>query len=100
MLYIPFWKKILTVGICLLGLLFASPNFFTREQLESFPSWYPKSQITLGLDLQGGAHLLLEVDFDAVQKEQMASLADMVRTTLRKERIGYTGLAAKRTLSL
>lgn len=96
MLYIPFWKKLLTVGICLLGLLFASPNFFTREQLEGFPSWYPKSQITLGLDLQGGAHLLLEVDFDAVQKEQMASLADMVRTTLRKERIGYTGLAAKK----
>ncbi|MBX9785797.1 MAG: protein translocase subunit SecD [Alphaproteobacteria bacterium] len=96
MLYIPLWKKILTIGICLLGLLFASPNFFTREQLENFPSWYPKSQITLGLDLQGGAHLLLEVDFDAVQKEQMASLADMVRTTLRKDRIGYTGLAAKK----
>ncbi|MBX9621888.1 MAG: protein translocase subunit SecD [Alphaproteobacteria bacterium] len=96
MLYIPLWKKILTIGICLLGLLFASPNFFTREQLENFPSWYPKSQITLGLDLQGGAHLLLEVDFDAVQKEQMASLADMARTTLRKERIGYTGLAAKK----
>ncbi|MBL8676800.1 MAG: protein translocase subunit SecD [Alphaproteobacteria bacterium] len=96
MLYIPLWKKILTVGICLLGILFASPNFFTREQLESFPSWYPKSQITLGLDLQGGAHLLLEVDFDAVQKEQMASLADMVRTIVRKERIGYTGLSAKK----
>ncbi|MBY0272972.1 MAG: protein translocase subunit SecD [Alphaproteobacteria bacterium] len=96
MLYIPLWKKILTIGICLLGLLFASPNFFTREQLKNFPSWYPKSQITLGLDLQGGAHLLLEVDFDAVQKEQMASLADMVRTVLRKERIGYTGLSAKK----
>lgn len=96
MLHIPLWKTILTVGVCLLGLLFASPNFFTKEQLEHFPSWYPKSQITLGLDLQGGAHLLLEVDFAAVEKEQMESLADMARETLRKERIGYTGLGAKK----
>ena len=96
MLYIPLWKKILTIGICLLGLLFVSPNFFSREQLDSFPSWFPKDQITLGLDLQGGAHLLLEVDFAAVLQEQMASLADMARTTLRKDRIGYTGLAAKK----
>lgn len=96
MLHIPLWRTILTVGACVLGLLFASPNFFSDEQLEHFPSWFPKDKVTLGLDLQGGAHLLLEVDFDAVIQEQMTSLADMARTTLRKERIGYTGLAAKK----
>lgn len=96
MIHIPKWKTILTVAVCLLGLLFVSPNFFTREQLNHFPSWFPKSQVVLGLDLQGGAHLLLEVDFDAVVKEQMHTLADTVRSTFRKERIGYTGLAAKK----
>lgn len=96
MIHIPLWKKVLTIGICLLGIVFVSPNFFTRAQLEHFPSWFPKSQVVLGLDLQGGAHLLLEVDFDAVVHEQMASLADTVRTILRKDRIGYIGLAAKK----
>jgi preprotein translocase subunit SecD len=96
MIHIPLWKTILTVGVCLLGLLFVSPNFFTREQLNHFPSWFPKNQVVLGLDLQGGAHLLLEVDFEDVAKEQMHSLSDMVRSVFRKERIGYTGLAAKK----
>jgi preprotein translocase subunit SecD len=96
MIHIPLWKTILTVAVCLIGILFVSPNFFTREQLSHFPSWFPKSQVVLGLDLQGGAHLLLEVDFDAVVKEQMHTLADTVRSTFRKERIGYTGLAAKK----
>lgn len=96
MIHIPLWRTLLIVGVCLLGIIFVSPNFFSRTQLESFPSWFPKNQIVLGLDLQGGAHLLLEVDFDTVLKEQMNSLTDAIRTTLRKERVGYTGLAAKK----
>lgn len=96
MIHIPLWKTILTVAICLLGLVFVSPNFFTRDQLAHFPSWFPQNQLVLGLDLQGGAHLLLEVDFDAVAIEQMHSLTDTVRAIFRKERIGYTGLAAKK----
>ncbi len=96
MIHIPLWKTIVTVAVCLLGIVFVSPNFFTPKQLESFPSWFPKNQLVLGLDLQGGAHLLLEVDFDAVVQEQMNSLADSVRGTLRKDRIGYIGLGAKK----
>ncbi len=96
MIHIPLWKTILVVGVCLLGMLFVSPNFFTEKQLESFPSWFPKNKLVLGLDLQGGAHLLLEVDFEAALYDQMHTLSDVVRTTLRKERLGYTGLAAKK----
>jgi len=103
MIHIPLWKTILTVVICLFGIIFVSPNFFTAEQLKGFPSWFPKDQLVLGLDLQGGAHLLLEVDFDAVTKEQMEVLSDTAREVLRKDRIGYIGLSAKKdfvTLSL
>jgi preprotein translocase subunit SecD len=96
MIHIPLWKTILVVGVCLLGLLFVSPNFFTQKQLEGFPSWFPKNKVVLGLDLQGGAHLLLEVDFEAALQEQMETLADTVRGTFRKERIGYTGLSSKK----
>jgi len=96
MIHIPLWKTILTVVVCLLGIVFVSPNFFTKAQLERFPSWFPKHQVVLGLDLQGGAHLLLEVDFDAVVHDQMSNLADAARVILRKERIGYVGLSAKK----
>lgn len=96
MIHIPLWKTLVVIGVCLLGLVFAAPNFFSREQLESFPSWFPKNKVVLGLDLQGGAHLLLEVDAQASLQEQMESLAETVRTVLRKERIGYIGLAAKK----
>ncbi len=98
MIYIPLWKKVLTIAVCLLGIVFVAPNFLTQKQLESLPSWFPKHQLVLGLDLQGGAHLLLEVDFDAVVKDQMNSLADGVRNVLRKERIGYIGLSAKKDI--
>lgn len=96
MIHIPLWKTFLIISVCLLGFIFASPNFFTKEQLESFPSWFPKNQVVLGLDLQGGAHLLLEIDLEAVVKEQMVSLSDSVRATLRKEHIGYKGLSTKK----
>lgn len=97
MIRIPLWKTVLVVGLCFLGFLFVTPNFLTRSQLQSLPSWFPQNQIVLGLDLQGGAHLLLEVDFPAALEEQMETLAETVRVVLRKERIGYTGLSAKKT---
>src|SRR6185437_2448767 len=48
-----------------------------------------------GLDLQGGSHLLLEVDGNAVRKEMAQNLVDDIRRALREARIGYTGLAVR-----
>jgi preprotein translocase subunit SecD len=95
MLHFPRWKIILVIGTCLLGFWLLIPNFFSRETVDNFPAWMPSRQINLGLDLQGGAHLLFEVDVDAVIKERMDALIDDVRTTLRPadgERIGYTNI--------
>ncbi len=55
-----------------------------------------QEQINLGLDLQGGSHLLLEVELDAVIDERLQDLVDEVRRRLRRERIGYRGLGARR----
>ena len=62
MLHFTRFKTIATVAVCLLGLLFALPNFFAKETVASWPSFLPHRQIPLGLDLQGGAHLLLAMD--------------------------------------
>lgn len=95
MIHIPTWKKIFTLAVCALGILFALPNILSKDAIDSLPGFMPKDQIVLGLDLQGGAHLLLEVDVNAVIKEQMALTADAVRTTLRKDRVGYTKLTSR-----
>ncbi|MCW8836445.1 MAG: protein translocase subunit SecD [Rhodospirillales bacterium] len=93
MLYFAKWKIILVSAVCLLGMAFAAPNLFPAKDLESAPDWLPKKQISLGLDLQGGSHLLLEVEIGAVIRERFAAIVDSMRIELRKADIGYRGLA-------
>ena len=81
------WIKAAYAAILLIGILVALPNLFTPAQLAQLPSWLPKKQITLGLDLQGGSHLVLEVDAAALRKDRLRSLLDEVREALRKEQI-------------
>jgi preprotein translocase subunit SecD len=87
------WKIILTLAVCLLGAALAAPNLLSRQQAEALPSWLPHRQISLGLDLQGGSHLLLQVDMQAVVRERMESLLESVRDELRKARIRYQDLS-------
>ena len=83
--------KIATVLIITLaGFLFASPNLLNDETRAQLPSWL--MPIQLGLDLQGGSYLLLEVDLEAVEKEQLTNLEETVRSALREERLGYRNL--------
>ncbi|MEJ1159482.1 protein translocase subunit SecD [Prosthecomicrobium sp. N25] len=92
MLYFSRWKIIAIVILCLAGILLTIPNFFSREQLSHLPGWIPKRQMTLGLDLQGGSNVLLEVDSQGIVKDRLEVLRDDVRRVLREDRIGYTGL--------
>jgi preprotein translocase subunit SecD len=92
MVYIARWKIILVAVIAALGILYVAPNFVPRQKAETIPTWLPHKQINLGLDLRGGAHLLLEAEVDEAIKERLNSLVDAVRGGLRKERIGYTGI--------
>jgi len=94
MIYFAKWKIALVIGVCLFGLVFAGPNFLSAKQAGALPGWLPNKQVSLGLDLQGGSHLLLEVDVKAVIRERLESLVDSVRVELRKARIRYAGLGA------
>ncbi len=92
MLRFPAWKVAVILGICVIGGLLSVPNLFSRDQLQRLPDWLPHEQINLGLDLQGGSHLLLEVDLHAVVEERLNTLVDDIRGILRPARIGYRGL--------
>ena len=99
MLYIDRWKIILTAFICVLGVLYAAPNLFSKQTTEwmqaHFPSWLPHKTVNLGLDLQGGSHLLLQADTDSVLREKIEGMAEVVRSELRKQNIEFDAVAAQ-----
>jgi preprotein translocase subunit SecD len=94
MLYFTRWKALAIILTALVVCLFAVPNFFPEAKVRTWPLWAQR-HIVLGLDLQGGSYLLLEVDSNYVRKEKLDQVRDDVRRALREARIGYTGLNAR-----
>ena len=94
MLYFTRWKALAIILTALVVCLFAVPNFFPQERVKTWPVWAQR-HIVLGLDLQGGSYLLLEVDSNYVKKEKLDQVRDEVRRVLREAKIGYTGLSAR-----
>lgn len=72
-------KKIAIICIALFGMLLAVPTL-VPSSAKDFPSWI--KPIPLGLDLKGGAQLLLEVDTPVMMKEKNAQLYDEVRSAM------------------
>lgn len=97
MLHFTRLKIVVILLTCLAGFLVALPNFFSKETVASWPSFMPKQQLRLGLDLQGGAHLLLEMDQEEIKKDWMNNLRDELRKILRTAKIGVTGIGAQGT---
>jgi len=95
MLRFPLWKTILTLAATLIAILICVPSMIgpsNREKLASvMPGWLQPESIVLGLDLQGGAHLLYEVDRADVVKSMAQNLRDELRRLLREEKVGVTG---------
>ena len=60
MLYFSRWKATAILLGTLLVCAFAIPNFFPEKTVQSWPKWAQR-HLVLGLDLQGGMHVVLEV---------------------------------------
>ncbi|CDX44836.1 Protein translocase subunit SecDF [Mesorhizobium sp. SOD10] len=92
MLYFSRLKMILIWLAVAITVILAAPNLFPASMLAQLPSWVPKRQMTLGLDLQGGSHILLQMDQNDLIKDQLETTRDEIRTLLRDAKIQYTGL--------
>ena len=68
--------------VAVLGIAFALPNAFTKDQTAQWPGWLPHNGMTLGLDLQGGSYLLLQVNQDSVIQDRLKSLRRDARELL------------------
>lgn len=93
MLTVAPWRVWLVLIVTLGGLLLASPNFFTEPLRKQIPVVRDLRPINLGLDLQGGSYLQLEVDTNSLQKQHLETTVDDMARELRdaKPRINYTG---------
>ena len=95
MLRLATWKVAAILALIACAALLIVPSFLsagTVAELEShLPSFIPVRPIVLGLDLQGGAHMLMEVDSASVIKAQVEALRDDVRGKLREGKISISG---------
>ena len=113
MLQIPLWKRVVILGLCLVGILLSLPNaFYTRVETHNdavaaietlgstpereadaglWPSFLPATLVNLGLDLRGGAHLLAEVHVEDVYADRMDSAWPEVRDALVaiRDQVGF-----------
>ena len=71
MLYFSRLKTILIWLAVALTVILAAPNLFPASTLAQLPNWVPKKQMTLGLDLRGGSHILLQIDQNDLIKDRL-----------------------------
>ena len=91
MLQFPRWKIISILMAVLVAAILSFPNLLSKPQQEQWAN-YGIRPMTLGLDLQGGSNVLLEVDRkDLVSQLQQQQSGD-VRAALREVKIAYSGL--------
>jgi len=90
MLYFSRAKTFAILSVCILAGLLCIPN-----GLRAPNAWLPWRTVRLGLDLQGGSYLLMQVDMNAVVKERLAGLTDAAREQLRKAGIFYKAVEAQ-----
>ena len=83
MLFFSKWKITLILGAVLLGFFFALPNALPENTRNKMPGMFQRT-MNLGLDLQGGAHMLLEVDTSSVIAQSLDNEREAVRLGFRE----------------
>jgi protein-export membrane protein SecD len=95
MLRFASWKLASVLALVAAAILLVVPSFMPAGVVDSLaarlPGFVPLRQIVLGLDLQGGAYMLMQVDEPSVTKSQVEALRDDVRQKLRDGKIGLSG---------
>jgi SecD/SecF fusion protein len=92
MLQVSHFTRIIVALILVAGILIDLPNVLPEKARGHLPAWWANQTVSLGLDLQGGSYLLLEVQLDEVQKDKIESLKGDVRRALRKAHMAITDL--------
>lgn len=85
------WKLITSILLTIIASIYVLPNF-TDES----PDWLPGDRVNLGLDLRGGSHLLMNVDFDSYLDDVTQSVAEGFKKYAKQGKVGYKNLSVSR----
>ena len=85
MLYFSRLKVFSIISVIFIGIYFFLPNlsFFNNSK------FFSEKRVNLGLDLQGGSYLLLEIDSNPLIEQRLQAKSLEVRRELRKNNIQY-----------
>jgi len=86
------WKPALVVAVIIAAVIFVLPTVHMRLTATPQPTLWPKKKINLGLDLQGGMHLVLEVETEKAVESTIERLVQELRSQLRTDQIAYADL--------
>ena len=76
----PLWKATLVVLVISLAIIFTLPSLLYKENSNN---WFFDNKINLGLDLQGGSYLLLEVQTEVLMQEELNNISDSIQFIAR-----------------
>ena len=94
MLQLSRWKVALVALATVFGLVFTLPNLLPASVTKSLPGFL-QQRLNLGLDLQGGSYLLLEVDLKALKAEQLNNTVEESRRVLGEAAAAFSGLGVQ-----
>jgi preprotein translocase subunit SecD len=90
-------KFYIAIAVTVLTFWFTAPTLWSLshpgEDIAKMPKWLPKTTMKLGLDLQGGVHMVMGIDLDKVVVDQLASYGRMLEKAAEKE--GIAGVKSK-----
>lgn len=92
MLEFPRWKILFVIVVSTFFVVTALPNILPQSAKDQFAKLLPVHSVPLGLDLRGGSHLLLALDFDTYKREHFQNVRDSLREQMKKAKVGYTDL--------
>ncbi len=81
MINYPIWKSFTVISLVIIGIIFSIPSIIYDDESDN---WFLKNKINLGLDLQGGSYLLLEVQIEVLYKEELENFSDSLRLIARE----------------
>ncbi|MDD5344100.1 MAG: protein translocase subunit SecD, partial [Smithella sp.] len=81
----------ITLIVCLGALYFLIPTFFPNIP-SSWNKYLAKEKIHLGLDLQGGMHLVLEIDTDKALEAMMERTSNELKESLMDSKVRFRNL--------
>ena len=89
------------INVIIIYLIFFLIAFFTSLNFQNENNKFIDKKINLGLDLQGGSYLLLEINSDSLVEEKIQSKVIPLKKLLKDNNINYSNFRIKdKTLSL